>query len=96
MDIKVKSHRLEVVEEGDSSGDVNIYKHYMTVVLAKGETDIMIARNEQTGELSYYYVESDGSEEEAQEDELYEVAEWMEEMVGPLDDPDGWDGLPLV
>ena len=96
MDIKVKSHRLELVEEGDSSGDVTIYKHYMTVILAKGDTDIMIARNEYTGELSYYYVEPDGYEEETRDDELYDVAEWMEEMVGPLDDPDGWEGLPTV
>ena len=97
MSVKLKSHRLSVEEESDDSGEVTIFKHYMTVVLEKGDTDILIARNEYTGEITCYYVESDGYEAESSDDELLDVADWMEDVTGqPLDERDGWDALPTV
>ena len=97
MSFELKTHRVEVDITEDDQGIINTYKHYMTVLFDGFETDILITRNEGTGDIRYYYVEADGSESETTDEDTYQVGVWMEEVAGqPLDIEDGWDVLPKV
>ena len=95
-DFELKTHRLEVDTIEDDQGIIATYKHYMTVLFDGREKDILITRNEVTGELEHYYVRGDGSvvtpHQIYSEDLIYRVSEWMEEVAGqPLDVEDGED-----
>ncbi len=95
MEIQLKLHRLVDENASDDSGEFTVFKHHMTVVLSGGETNIFITRNECTGDIRHYYVDANGHESEAHDDERFSVAQWMEEVTGqPLDEYDGWDALP--